>query len=548
MTSSAIGSEKPNPAQGSYQVLARKWRPKTLQDVVGQETLVQIITNAIEGRRLGHAFIFTGERGVGKTSTARILARSVNCIGTDGKGQETIAPCGVCGPCVDILAERHLDVIEMDAASHTGVEDIREIIEGARYKPSSARYKVYIIDEVHMLSKSAFNALLKTLEEPPPHVKFIFATTEIHKVPITILSRCQRFDLRRIDPVILQGYFARILDVEGAKASPEALKLIARAADGSARDGISLLDQALNIASQEKGVRNITESQVIAMLGLVDPQKMIDLMETILHGAPKEALKQLASFHAHGGDPVRLIRDLMEIVYTLTRLKAAPENTEEDRRLTGLAEKISTPILHRLWQMLSKGLAEVSLSPIPQMALEMVLLRVMYVQDLPPLKDWPFLGEKDTSPAPSQDVTHVLQDPKADEPPTIPSKFESFDALVAYLLKIKEIRFYTILVQEARLVSFNDPKMVLNTQDVKDGESFCTQLARQLTNLTDRKWTIMSDAQVGEATLSEKMSALDAARLSEARKNPLVQDILETFPSAQVKRVVDLPLPTERKA
>ncbi|MDB5367969.1 MAG: polymerase subunit gamma/tau, partial [Rhodospirillales bacterium] len=344
-------------AKAAYRVLARKYRPSTFAELIGQDALVRTLTNAFAQNRIAHAFMLTGVRGVGKTTTARIVARALNCIGPGGSGGPTIQPCGVCEPCRAIAADRHVDVIEMDAASRTGVDDVRELIDGVRYAPASARYKVYIVDEVHMLSKQAFNALLKTLEEPPPHVKFVFATTEIRKVPVTVLSRCQRFDLRRVDGSVLIKHFAGIAAQEDASIEPEALDLIARAADGSVRDGLSLLDQAIS-----RGAGTVTGEQVRDMLGLADRAIVIDLFEAALRGDAQTALDISQSLHAAGADPGVVLQDLLEFTHLLTRLKLTPATASagigESERVRGgaLAEKLSMPVLTRAWQLLLKGL------------------------------------------------------------------------------------------------------------------------------------------------------------------------------------------------
>ena len=369
----------------AYRVLARKYRPRDFSELVGQEALVRTLTNAIKSGRLAHAFMLTGVRGVGKTTTARIIARALNCTGPDGTGGPTITPCGVCENCKSITADRHVDVMEMDAASHTGVDDIREIIEGVRYGPVAARYKVYVIDEVHMLSKNAFNALLKTLEEPPEHVKFIFATTEIRKVPVTVLSRCQRFDLRRIDSQTLVKHFNRVAEAEGVTVDPDAMALIARAADGSARDGLSLLDQAMAL-----GGDRLDALQVRDMLGLADRARVVDLFEAAMTGQPRDALDILSDLHRSGADPVVVLQDLLDFTHFLTRFKVVPETaqdpgTPETERVRGgeLSGKLGMPALTRAWQILLKGLGEVQSAPVPFDAAEMVIVRLAYSADLP---------------------------------------------------------------------------------------------------------------------------------------------------------------------
>ncbi|MBM3511569.1 MAG: DNA polymerase III subunit gamma/tau, partial [Alphaproteobacteria bacterium] len=335
-----------------YRVLARKYRPTSFTGLVGQDVLVRTLTNAIQLGRLAHAFVLTGVRGVGKTTTARIIARALNCIGADGKGGPTADPCGVCEHCVAIAEDRHIDVLEMDAASRTGVADIRELIDGVRYAPVSARNKVYIIDEVHMLSTQAFNALLKTLEEPPPHVVFVFATTEVRKIPITVLSRCQRFDLRRLDTETMLAHLGRIAELEGVAVAPAALSLIARAAEGSVRDGLSLLDQAI----AQSGA-SVTDAAVGEMLGLADRGKVLDLLDVVMGGDAKEALAKFRDLAAVGADPLVVVQDLLELVHWLTRLKivgpAADElAVAEAMRTHGteMAKGLAMAVLARAWQ------------------------------------------------------------------------------------------------------------------------------------------------------------------------------------------------------
>src|SRR5205807_7755822 len=370
----------------AYRVLARKYRPSTFAELIGQEAMVRTLSNAFATGRIAHAFILTGVRGVGKTPTARILARGLNCVGPDGAGGVTVAPCGVCANCRQIAEDRYSDVVEMDAASRTGVDDIRELTEGLLYrKPDLGRYRVYIIDEVHMLSRSAFNALLKTLEEPPPHAKFVFATTEIQKVPLTVLSRCQRFSLRRVPVELLAEHYRRIAEAEAVEVEPAALALIARAADGSVRDGLSLLDQAIALSGGR-----VAEAAVRDMLGVADRGLVFDLLESVLRGDAPAALAQMGHLYRGGADPLTVLQDLLDLSHFVTRLKLAPEAgtgdpiAEGDRaRARPLAEKLSIPVLARAWQMILKGLEEVQMAPSPIQAAEMVLVRLAYVADLP---------------------------------------------------------------------------------------------------------------------------------------------------------------------
>ena len=369
----------------SYQVLARKYRPETFADLVGQDAMVRTLKNAFSADRIAQAFIMTGIRGTGKTTTARIIAKGMNCIGPDGQGGPTTDPCGVCEHCSAIIEGRHVDVMEMDAASRTGVDDIREIIDSVHYRAASARYKIYIIDEVHMLSTNAFNALLKTLEEPPAHVKFIFATTEIRKVPVTVLSRCQRFDLRRIEPEVMIALMRKIAAAESAEITDDALALITRAAEGSARDATSLLDQAIS-----HGAGETTADQVRAMLGLADRGRVLDLFEAIMRGDASAALAELGAQYSDGADPMAIMRDLAEITHWISVVKITPDAADDptvspDERTRGatLSEQLAMRVLTRMWQMLLKALDEVAQAPNSMMAAEMAIIRLTHVADLP---------------------------------------------------------------------------------------------------------------------------------------------------------------------
>ena len=375
-------------------VLARKYRPSSFAELIGQDALVRTLTNAIQSGRLAHAFVLTGVRGVGKTTTARIIAKALNYVGPDGQGQPSIGPFDDCPVCQAIAEDRHPDVLEMDAASHTGVDDVREIIDSVRYGPVSARFKVYIIDEVHMLSRNAFNALLKTLEEPPPHTKFVFATTEIRKVPVTVLSRCQRFDLRRVDQATLTAHYRGIAGAEGIGVAEEALALIARAADGSVRDGLSLLDQAIALASTGTDPVQVDADLVRGMLGLGDRAQMLDLLDAALAGQGPRALEILDAAHAAGADPVVTIQDLLDHVHFACRLRLAPALAQSDQapeteRVRGqaLATAYTVPVLTRAWQALLKGLAEVQTAPNPAKALDMVIIRLIHAAGLPTPED-----------------------------------------------------------------------------------------------------------------------------------------------------------------
>ena len=390
----------------AYRVLARKYRPETFADLVGQEPMVRTLKNAFAADRVAHAFILTGIRGTGKTTTARIIAKGLNCTGPDGKAGPTTEPCGQCEPCRAIAEGRHVDVMEMDAASQSGVQNIRDaIIEGVSYRAASARYKIFILDEVHMLSPAAFNALLKTLEEPPAHVKFILATTEIRKVPVTILSRCQRFDLRRIEPEVMLTLLHKIAIAEGAQVSDAALSLITRAAEGSARDATSLLDQAIS-----NGAGEISAEQVRSMLGLADRGRVLDLFDMIMKGAAPQALSELAAQYAEGADPLSVLRDLAEISHWISVIKITPEAADDptvppDERSRGLdmATRLPMRVLSRMWQMLLKALEEVPLAPNAMMAAEMAVIRLTHVADLPDPES--LIRRLQSQPAPTSAAT-----------------------------------------------------------------------------------------------------------------------------------------------
>ncbi len=422
-----------SPLSGGYRVLARKYRPRGFDELIGQEALVRTLSNAISSGRIAHAFVLTGVRGVGKTTTARIIARALNCVGPDGNGGPTIAPCGECDHCKSIAEDRHVDVIEMDAASRTGIDDIRELIEGVRYKPVSARYKVYIIDEVHMLSRQAFNGLLKTLEEPPDHVIFVFATTEIRKVPVTVLSRCQRFDLRRVERDLLTTHFQSIAAKEGVQIEDAALDIIARAADGSVRDGLSLLDQAIALSAEI-----VTATQIRDMLGLADRSAVFDLFDALMSGKIAGALDQFQAMYRDGADPVIILEDLLELTHWLTRVKIAPALAEEpgvpeEERVKGaqMSQALTMPILTRSWQMLLKGLGEVQAAPTPLSAAEMVLVRLTHAADMPPpaellkvIKDGTGTAPS-TAPAAAPPLAAPTTSAAMDPGPTVPTREQS---------------------------------------------------------------------------------------------------------------------------
>jgi DNA polymerase-3 subunit gamma/tau len=566
-TSLGLGLEEPaQPARGeAYRVLARKYRPQDFTGLIGQEALVRTLSNAFATGRIAHAFMLTGVRGVGKTTTARIIARALNCIGPDGKRTEpTIHPCGVCDPCVAIAESRHVDVQEMDAASRTGIDDVREIIEGVRYAPASARYKVYIIDEVHMLSRQAFNGLLKTLEEPPPHVKFIFATTEIRKVPVTVLSRCQRFDLRRIETPELIAHLRAIADKEKIEIEDGALALIARAAEGSVRDSLSLLDQA--IAHQEGHA--IAADSVRGMLGLADRGRILDLFEKLMGGEISAALGELTELYDRGADPLAVMQDLLETTHFLTRVKVAPGaegffdgGSAEAKRAAELASTLAVPALTRAWQMLLKGLLEVRDATRPIQAAEMALIRLAYAADLPPteklvrdvmengapsrpqgssrpsatgshaapaLSNAPVRGERETTmlaaaPRLETDAGPVLR------------TLEDLAALAqdrgASVLKVH-------IENDMHLVRLEQGQIEFRPS-VKAPRTLSADLAQKLKEWTGVRWVVSVAREGGQPTIAEAKRSASQAKLDSVAQEPLVRAVLDRFPGAEIVHVTD---------
>lgn len=514
----------------AYRVLARKYRPQTFAQLIGQDAMVTTLGNAIARDRLAHAFLMTGVRGVGKTSTARLIAKALNCIGPDGQGGPTIDPCGVCEPCRAIAEGRHIDVIEMDAASHTGVDDVREIIDASRYAAVSARFKIYIVDEVHMLSKNAFNALLKTLEEPPAHVKFLFATTEVNKVPITVLSRCQRFDLRRIPADKLAKHFAEVCEKEGVVAEPEALALIARAAEGSARDGLSILDQAIAHAGLEGG--GVTADAVRQMLGLSDRGAVRDLFAMLLAGDSAGALGSLRRQYDYGVDPVAVLRALLETVHGVTLSKVGgtddPAQAVEERAArTDWAARLSFPALHRLWQLLLKGHDEVAHAALPIEAAEMALLRVIHASSLPDPGELArrLAGAPDAAPAPA---------PAAPSPPPASTMPADFAALVDALDEGGQLALAARLRHGARLVRYAPPEIVFSGSRPIATDTLA-ELAAALKGMTKQVWKLSLDDVPGEPTLNERQLAADAAERQAMLDTPLVRAALAAFPDAELE-------------
>ncbi|HSI02165.1 MAG TPA: DNA polymerase III subunit gamma/tau [Reyranella sp.] len=535
-----------------YRVLARKYRPADFTTLVGQDAMVRTLRNAIATGRIAHAFMLTGVRGVGKTTTARIIAKALNCTGPDGKGGPTVNPCGVCDTCIKISGDGHLDVFEMDAASRTGVADARELIEGVRFAPS-ARYKIYIIDEVHMLSTAAFNALLKTLEEPPPHVKFIFATTEIRKVPVTVLSRCQRFDLKRVPQDVLVAHFGKIAALEKVEVSPEALALLARAADGSVRDGLSMLDQAI---AHGGGV--VDAAQVRDMLGLADRSRVLDLFEKTLRGDAPAVVAALGEMHDAGADPVVVLQDLLELTHWVTRLKVAPEagaNSADGERTQGLAmaQKLSMASLTRAWTLLMKGLVETLAAPSPARAAEMALIRLCYVADLPSPSDAlkalqngggvPAAAPPAASPrggggGGGAAVARAAAQPMAaaGQPAESLPNPKSFTEVVALFEQKREPRLVNSLMHHVHEVRC-EPGLIEFRPEPTAPADLAPRLSDLLGKWTGRRWIASVSNAEGKPTLAHQKAANADSLRSRAEADPLVQAILKTFPGAKLEAV-----------
>ncbi|MGY3437864.1 MULTISPECIES: DNA polymerase III subunit gamma/tau [unclassified Marinovum] len=563
-----------DPQQPAYQVLARKYRPETFADLVGQGAMVRTLRNAFETGRIAQAFMMTGIRGTGKTTTARIIAKGMNCIGPDGQGKPTTEPCGQCEHCVAISEGRHVDVLEMDAASNTGVDDIRTtVIDSVAYAPSAARYKVYIIDEVHMLSKSAFNALLKTLEEPPAHVKFIFATTEIRKVPVTVLSRCQRFDLRRIEPEDMIALLRKIATSESAEIAEDALALITRAAEGSARDATSLLDQAIS-----HGAGETTAEQVRAMLGLADRGRVMDLFHLVMKGDAAAALTELSAQYADGADPMAVLRDLAEVTHWISVVKITPDAAEDptiapDERARGLQMAADLPMraLSRMWQMLLKAIDEVALAPNAMMAAEMAIIRLTHVAELPsPEELVRKLGDAPVPTPPSGGggggyasggqgggggSTNAQGTPRpTHNAPSGPSasgggntvvalatdqtlaRFPSFDHVIELIRANRDVKLLVEIEGGVRLAAYQ-PGRIEFTPSEDAAPDLAQRLGTALQRWTGNRWAVILVNDCTTPTIVENRDADRLALEAKAAEHPLVKSALATFPKARITAI-----------
>ena len=562
----------------AYRVLALKYRPQTFADLIGQEAMVRTLKNAFAADRIAHAFVMTGVRGVGKTTTARIIAKGLNCIGADGAGGPTTEPCGLCEPCRAIAEGRHVDVMEMDAASRTGVGDIREIIDSVHYRAASARYKIYIIDEVHMLSTSAFNALLKTLEEPPAHVKFIFATTEIRKVPVTVLSRCQRFDLKRIEPEVMMAHLSRVAGLEGATLAPDAMALITRAAEGSVRDAMSLMDQAI-----AHGAGETSAAQVRAMLGLADRGRVLDLFDLVMRGDAAAALTEISGQYADGADPVAVLRDLAEITHWISVIKITPgaaddPTTPPDERLRGLdmAARLPMRALSRMWQMLLKSLEEVALAPNAMMAAEMAVIRLTHVADLPDPESLIRKLQSGPVPAPAGAATGpaagtgvsgsgTTAGGKSVEPPRMAAAaplrgpvmqggpvlqggqalalagadvqiFARFEQVVELIREKRDVKLLVEVETGLRLVKYT-PGRIEFEPGPGAAADLAARLGQRLQGWTGARWGVSVVSAGGAPTIAEQRNAGFASQCAEAMQNPMVQAVLLAFPGAVINEI-----------
>jgi len=554
----AAGAAAP-PANAPYTVIARKYRPQNFDDLIGQEAMVRTLKNAFSTGRIAHAFMLTGVRGVGKTTTARLLARALN-YETETVHQPSVADLGVEGRhCRAIVEGRHLDVLELDAASRSKVEEMRELLEGVRYAPAEARYKVYIIDEVHMLSTNAFNALLKTLEEPPPHAKFIFATTEIRKVPVTILSRCQRFDLRRVEPEVIAANLDRIAAAEGMLVEADALALIARAAEGSVRDAQSLLDQAL---VQVEAGGQVTQSIVRDMLGLADRAQSIELFEKCVRGEPGPAIEMFRTLYGFGADPATIVADLLEHCHGASLAKTIGPDAlllpkDQIQRLAAIGAAVSGPSLARLWQMLLKAYDEVRRSPDPAAAVEMALIRLCYASDLPgpeealkALREGGDVGSG--SPAPSSGGGGGGSSARGGAAPRMASQpaqavseapvLRSFDDVVALIDQRRDISLRLDVQKYVRLISFRTGAISFEPSPGAPN-NLAQRLSVRLKEWTGQPWLVAAETGGGAETLAEREAKAEAAARAEALADPFVRQVMQIFPGAELTEIRNIAPP-----
>jgi DNA polymerase-3 subunit gamma/tau len=530
-------SEDGNNANG-YRVLARRYRPKTFDNLIGQSATVRILTNAFELNRIAHAFLFTGVRGVGKTTAARIVAKGLNCLNKDNP---TIAPCGKCSSCIAAENDRHVDIIEIDAASHTGVDDMRELTEGVRYKPSMGRFRIYIIDEVHMLSNQAFNALLKTLEEPPEHAKFIFCTTEIRKIPITVLSRCQKFDLRRVSVSEIINHLKMICEKEKVAIDLESLNLIARSSEGSVRDSLSLLDQAISISKKD-----IKAEDIKSMLGLSDKSKLWDLFDSLMEGEPLKVINNFEVLIDDGSDPLLLIEELMLICHNVMRTIAVPSldmsqsmSEFEVTRASNSAKNLNIPSVNKCWQILLKGQSEIQSTYSIKEATEMILLRIIYAANLPDLKDLieeSNLVKKKSELIDNNKDSTSKENYKKNKVETI-DNLNTFNNLLEFVKRKKELSLYTLLIDQIRVIEYKPYN--LKVSFIKENyQDFLDIIKKSLLKLTNNNWIIeVVDEQNGSSSVTEQNEIEKENKKNKLKENIIVKTILDEFPKSEIIEV-----------
>ena len=518
-----------------YRVLARRYRPRTFKDLIGQDSMVRILSNSFKMNRVAHAFLFTGVRGVGKTTAARIVSKGLNCIKNE---IPTITPCGECESCISAKNDRHVDIIEIDAASHTGVDDMRELTEGVRYKPSVGRYRIYIIDEVHMLSTAAFNALLKTLEEPPEHAKFIFCTTEIRKIPVTVLSRCQKFDLRRVSNTELSKHLKSITEKEKVLIDEGSLNLIVRSSDGSVRDALSLLDQAISLSSND-----IKEELVKTMLGLSDKSKVWDLFDSLMEGNSLKVINNFEILLNDGSDPILLIEELMAVCHSVTRAIAVPSidlsqniSEYESKRALKSAENLNIPSVTKCWQLLLKGYSEIQSTYSVKEATEMILLRITYASNLPDLKilieqskQKKKIELKDNSQVSliEDDSLNIIGN----------NKFETYESLLEFIKSNKELSFYTTLIDNINVIQYK-PYYIKLSFVLKNYGSILEKIKKSLFLITKNHWKIeVLENDKTYDSISEKIKSEDNELKNKIKDNIIVKTIIEEFPDSEIIEV-----------